>query len=51
MEAVTVVARFRGAETGDTDFGEWSLTENTIKHNEKPNKKLKIKTRFQNWDD
>ena len=35
MEAVTVVARFRGAETGDTDFGEWSLTENTIKHNEK----------------
>ena len=35
MEAVTVVARFRGAETGDTDFGEWSLSDNTIKHNEK----------------
>ncbi|OMJ83291.1 hypothetical protein SteCoe_15815 [Stentor coeruleus] len=35
MDAVTVVARFRGAETGDTDFGEWSLTDNTIKHNEK----------------
>jgi kinesin family member 5 len=35
MEAVTVVARFRGAESGMDDFGEWSLTENTIKHNEK----------------
>lgn len=35
MDAVTVVARFRGAETGDDDFGEWTLTDNTIKHNEK----------------
>lgn len=35
MEAVTVVARFRGAESGDDDFGDWSLTDNTIKHNEK----------------
>lgn len=35
MEAVTVVARFRGAESGMDDFGEWTLTENTIKHNEK----------------
>ena len=35
MEAVTVVARFRGAESGMDDFGEWTLTENSIKHNEK----------------
>ena len=35
MEAVTVVARFRGAESGDDDFGQWSLSNNTIKHNEK----------------
>lgn len=35
MDAVTVVARFRGAETGDDDFGEWTLSDNTIKHNEK----------------
>ena len=35
MEAVTVVARFRGAESGDDDMGEWSITETSIKHNEK----------------
>lgn len=35
MEAVTVVARFRGAESGDDDFGDWRLTDNTIKHTEK----------------
>ena len=35
MEAVTVVARFRGAESGDDDMGEWAITETSIKHNEK----------------
>ena len=35
MEAVTVVARFRGAESGDDDFGDWALTDTSIKHNEK----------------
>lgn len=30
-----MVARFRGAESGDDDFGDWALTDNTIKHNEK----------------
>lgn len=35
MEAVTVVARFRGAESGMEDFGDWILSENTIKHKEK----------------
>jgi kinesin family protein 5 len=35
MEAVTVVARFRGAENGMDDMGEWVLTDTSIKHNEK----------------
>ena len=35
MEAVTVVARFRGAESGDDDMGEWAITDTSIKHNEK----------------
>ena len=35
MEAVTVVARFRGAESGMDDFGDWVLTDNIIKHKEK----------------
>ena len=35
MESVNVVARFRGAESGIDDFGEWELTETSIKHKEK----------------
>ena len=35
MESVNVVARFRGAESGIDDFGEWDLSDTTIKHKEK----------------
>jgi hypothetical protein len=35
MESVNVVARFRGAESGIDSFGEWELTDTSIKHTEK----------------
>jgi hypothetical protein len=35
MESVNVVARFRGAESQNDDFGEWELTDTNIKHKEK----------------
>ena len=34
MESVNVVARFRGAESGD-DYEDWALTSTTISHKER----------------